>query len=88
VRAAYDAVTGVAAPTPGLRPIVDRILPSLPGAAADADLDEVSATHVQLTVEQLTRGGIEAAVRSGACAVVGLTYRLAEGRVTVVAAAH
>ena len=29
--------------------------------------------------------GIEPAIRSGACAVAGLTYRLAEGRVTVIA---
>jgi len=88
VRAAHDAMTGVAAPTPGLRPIVDRVAPSLPAEAlATTDLDAISAVHVQRTVEEITRSGIEEAVRSGVCAVAGLTYRLAEGRVTVVATA-
>jgi carbonic anhydrase len=86
VRATHDALTGVAPATPGLKPIVDRIAPSLPAdATAATDLDAVSATHVQLTVEQVARSGIEEAVRSRACGVVGLTYRLAEGRVTVIA---
>jgi carbonic anhydrase len=86
VRATHDALTGVAPPTPGLRPIVDRIAPSLPtDAAATTDLDVVSDTHVRRTVEQLAESGIEPAIRSGACAVAGLTYHLAEGRVAVIA---
>lgn len=103
VRAAHDALTGVAPPTPGLRPIVERVTPSLPTEEAlTTDLDEVSATHVRRTVEQLVSPGepagsvaptapasaaIASAVRSGACGVAGLTYRLAEGRVTVIATA-
>jgi carbonic anhydrase len=87
IRAAYDAVIGVAAPTEGLLPIVDRIRPSMPPSPEPDDLDQVAATHVRSTVEQLAASGIEKAVRSGHCGVVGLTYRLAEGRVTVVAAA-
>jgi carbonic anhydrase len=90
VRATHDALIGNAPPTPGLRPIVDRIAPSLPDDAATADLDAVSATHVRRTVEEIARSGevasgIEKAVRSGACGVAGLTYRLSEGRVTVIA---
>jgi carbonic anhydrase len=91
VRATHDALTGVAPPAPGLRPIVDRIAPSLPADAAapdlDAatDLDVVSDTHVRRTVEQLAESGIAPAIRSGECAVAGLTYRLAEGRVAVIA---
>ena len=84
VRATYDAVAGVAEPHESLRPIVEGIRPSL-GDATDADLDEVSATHVRLTVAQLS-SGMEPAIRQGVCAVVGMTYRLAEGRVTVTAA--
>lgn len=99
VRAAFDAVTGVAPATPGLRPIVERVAPSLPAEAAEADLDAVSAAHVRRTVAQIVGAGaatgrtapeppgIAQAVRSGACGVVGLTYRLAEGRVSVVAGA-
>ena len=69
------AATG-APVAPLLRPIVDRIRPSLPADVGNADLAEVSATHVRRTVEQLTS--------DVAGAVVGMTYRLAEGRVTVV----
>jgi carbonic anhydrase len=90
VRATHDALTGTAPATPGLRPIVDRIAPSLPDDAATADLDAVSDAHVRRTVDEIARSGefasgIENAVRSGACGVAGLTYRLAEGRVTVIA---
>jgi carbonic anhydrase len=86
VRAAHDALTGVAPATSGLQPIVDGIAPSLPAdAARTTDLDEVSDTHVRLTVEQIARSGIEEAVRSGVCGVAGLTYRLAEGQVAVIA---
>jgi carbonic anhydrase len=88
VRAAYDARIGVSQPTAGLRPIVNRIAPSLPaGPVTVGDLDTVSAVHVRRTVEELAGSGIDEAVRSGACAIAGLTYRLAEGRVTVVATA-
>jgi len=85
VRAAYDALTGVAAP--GLAPIVDRIAPRLPADLTTADLDAVAIGHVRRTVEELARSGLADAVRSGACAIVGLTYRLAEGRVRVIAQA-
>jgi carbonic anhydrase len=91
VRATYDAVTGAAAPAPGLRPIVDRIAPRLPTdptlTGVLTDLDAVAMVHIRRTVDELARSGLEDAVRSGACAIVGLTYRLAEGRVRVIATA-
>ncbi len=77
VRAAYEAVTGSAPARPGLQAIVDRIRPSLP---AGPDLDAVSAEHVRLTVAELTRLGIA----GDSADVVGMTYRLAEGRVAVI----
>lgn len=92
VRATYDAVTGAAAPAPGLRPIVDRIAPRLPAGPrltdpALTDLDAIAIVHIRRTVDELARSGLADAVRSGACAIVGLTYRLAEGRVRVIATA-
>jgi carbonic anhydrase len=92
IRAAHEALTGAATPTTGTRAIVDRIWPSFAehaaatkADAAEVDLDAVAATHVRLTVDQLTRSGIEPAVLAGRCLVAGMTYRLSEGRVTVVA---
>jgi carbonic anhydrase len=82
VRAAYDAVTGAAAPSPGMAAIVDRIRPSL-DAAPGEDLDVVGDTHVRLTVDGLARTGVAPALAAGGCALVGMTYRLAEGRVSV-----
>jgi carbonic anhydrase len=87
VRATYDAITGAAVPTPGLQPIIDRVAPSLAAAPSAADLDAVSVVHIRRTVDALARSGLAEAVRSGACAIVGLTYRLAEGRVRVIATA-
>jgi len=84
VLAAHQALSGVAPPpSEGLRPIVEGIRPSL--QPWTDDLDAVSTTHVRSTVDDLCGcSGIEEAVVAGRCAVVGMTYRLAEGRVTVV----
>jgi carbonic anhydrase len=73
-------------PPNGLRAIVDRIRPSLQSTPGD-DLDAVGATHVRLTVDALRSSeGIAAEVALGRCGVVGMTYRLARGRVSVVTA--
>jgi carbonic anhydrase len=78
VQAAYDAATGASTP-PGLRPIVDRVRPSLPpDVDKDADLDAISASHVRLTVVDL-----RSHLALDEDAVVGMTYRLGQGRVTV-----
>lgn len=87
VRAAHDALTGVAPPSPGLQVVVDRIGPSitrdgdLDGGDLDGDLDMVAREHVRRTVSALEREpGIAGSIAAGSCAVVGLTYRLVEGR--------
>jgi carbonic anhydrase len=83
VRAAHEAVTGAARPAPGMRAIVERIRPSVEARPGD-DLDAVGVAHVSHTVAQLTRSGIAEALAAGECAVVGMTYRLADGHVTVI----
>lgn len=87
VRATYDAVTGAAVPAPGLRPIVDRIAPRLPADPALTAPDAVALVHIRRTVDELASSGLGDTVRSGAAAIVGMTYRLAEGRVRIVATA-
>jgi len=88
IAATHDAMTnGLAAP--GLRAIVDRVRPSIERAHHDGvtDLDAISATHVQLTVRQLSEQdpSLVDAIAAKDCLVVGLTYKLTDGRVTVVA---
>jgi carbonic anhydrase len=83
VQAAHDVITGAAPRTPATAAIVDRVASSLALAAREgvSDLDEVSTVHVRHTVADLA-----AALHPGDdFRVVGLAYRLAEGRVTVVA---
>lgn len=78
--------TGVE-PAGHVRSIVDRVRPSIVDRA-DATPDEVLTGHVSYTVRALLEDSVavRAAVAEGRCAVVGTTYRLAEGRVRVVAA--
>jgi carbonic anhydrase len=83
VRAAHDAMTGAAEPTEGMRAIVERIRPSL-DQTPGADPDQVGVTHVRLTVDELARASLAPILAAGECALVGMTYRLAEGRVAVV----
>jgi carbonic anhydrase len=88
IQATRDALRGVPLPDPGLWAIVDRVMPSLREAQENqlTDDDEVAAFHVQRTVDMIMRPDtvVADAVASGHCAVVGMTYRLADGRVTVV----
>jgi carbonic anhydrase len=88
VDAAQAVLTGGVDPPDQLRAIIDRVIPSIE-AANDRDItdpDAVSVVHVQRTVRMVTReaAGVSAAVASGNCAVVGMTYRLADSRVTLV----
>jgi carbonic anhydrase len=91
IRAAHDAMTGKPPSGPGLRAIIDRVTPSLRAAYSQqiTDLDEVAAVHVRRTIDLITREDttLAEAVASGHCATVGMTYRLADGRVTVIASA-
>lgn len=78
--------TGVA-PAGHIRSIVDRVRPSI-AEHVDATPQDVLTEHVRYTVRALLEDSVavRAAVAEGRCAVVGATYRLAEGHVGVVAA--
>jgi carbonic anhydrase len=89
IQATHDALTSNTVPSGNLGAIVDRVTPSIAHAYArqltsPAELAEV---HVEATVELLTRdGALAEETAAGRCAVVGMTYQLANGRVTVIAA--
>src|SRR5262249_49796083 len=88
IQATRDALRGLPLPDPRLRAIVDRVTPSLREAHDNelTDDDEVAAFHVERTIDMIARPdtAIADAVAAGLCAVVGMSYRLADGRVTVV----
>ncbi|MFB9688679.1 carbonic anhydrase [Amycolatopsis plumensis] len=78
--------------TPGgyIRDVVERVTPSVLAAraAGRAEPDEILAEHVRRTVDLLLERSRVLADRvdAGQAAVVGLCYRLADGRADVVAA--
>jgi carbonic anhydrase len=86
IQATHAALAGSYQPTEGTQAIVDRIRPSIEHAAARGvtDLDAVANTHIGLTAEMLTQTGISDAVATKECAVVGMAYRLEDGRVTLI----
>jgi carbonic anhydrase len=88
IAAAYDAMTG-ATPDPRLRAIIDRVIPSIKHAhdRQITSADDIAGVHVERTVEMITHRdtALADAVAAGRCAVLGMTYRLADGRVTVIA---
>ncbi|WP_422769544.1 carbonic anhydrase [Plantactinospora sp. WMMC1484] len=78
-------------PGRNLGAIVERVTPSVEAAEArritgDA---EVAGVHIGRTVDLVTRPGtaLADAVAGGRCDVVGMFYRLADGKVTVTATA-
>jgi carbonic anhydrase len=84
LRAIVDGIRPSLAPLP-VDPMTPGMDPSVAPPRLTVDLDEVSAEHVRRTVAALSANpGIAPAVAAGTCAVVGLTYRLAEGRIAVV----
>src|SRR5262245_23740445 len=87
VAAGDDAVRG-AAPDPRLRAITDRVIPSIRHAHDQkiTSADDIAGVHVERTVEMITHRdtALADAVAAGRCAVIGMTYRLADGRVTVI----
>ncbi len=89
IQAARDAMNGTGPPGPDLRRLVDRVTPHIRYAHARhiTDDDGISDVHVERTVDLLAsrRSGLADAVAAGRCDVVGMSYRLAEGRVTVTA---
>jgi carbonic anhydrase len=86
IQATHDALTGRSQPTVGTQAIVDRIRPSFDRAAARgvSDLDTVANTHIGVTADMLAHTGIADAVAAKECVVVGLAYRLEDGRVTLI----
>ena len=90
IQAAHDVMSGAGLPGPGLFAITDRIMPSIEHAHAAniTDQDDIARVHVQRTIEMIARqsAAITGAVTAGRCDVIGMSYRLANGRVTVVAA--
>ncbi|MGE5830813.1 MAG: carbonic anhydrase [Micromonosporaceae bacterium] len=87
IAAAYDAMTG-ATPDPRLRAIIDRVTPSIQHAHDQkiTSADDIAVVHVQRTVEMIIHRdtALVDAVAAGRCVVMGMTYRLADGRVTVI----
>lgn len=89
VSAALQAVEESTQPSGYISAVVDAIAPSIDTAATEGvrSVDGVVDVHVQQTVTELQRlsDTTAKAVTAGSCRVVGLSYLLAEGRVTLVA---
>lgn len=87
ILATLDALAGRCAPNPGLRAIIDRTSPSVHAAAARGitTAEGIAPVHVEHTIDLITARdtAMAAALGAGSCGVVGMTYRLADGRVTV-----
>ena len=94
VAAATTALTTGELPRGFVRAIVDRVIPSIVNIAGGEDrraLASLSAAelgheHVRHTVSMLQgySAALAAAVDEGRCAIVGLEYTLADGRVHIV----
>jgi carbonic anhydrase len=86
VTAARDTVANETAPFTGhIRTIVEAIIPSVWQAKSVGrdDVDGIVDFHIRRTVDlvQVESAPLAAAVAAGTCAVVGLSYRLDDGRV-------
>ena len=90
VAAALDAVQRGVAPAGYMRDVVERVTLSVLAVRDRAATDPEAAVeeHVRYTAELLTQRSTVIAERlaGGRCAVVGLSYRLAEGTVRQIAA--
>ncbi|MEX5637336.1 carbonic anhydrase [Parafrankia sp. FMc2] len=88
VTAASEADRDGTAPAGYLGDVVERVMPSVLSAraAGHTDIDAFVRTHIRRTVDGLVGRSVllAAEVAAGRCAVVGLSYRLAEGTVGVV----
>lgn len=87
VKATIDAVDTGEVPGGFIRDIVERMTPSVLTArrVGYQEPDEIGADHVLETAKLLLSRStiIEAAVREGRVAIVGLTYKLVDGRAVV-----
>jgi carbonic anhydrase len=88
IQAAHTALVDGEVPASDPRVIVDRVLPSIRLARARhlVEPDDVADVHVERTIDLLINrdSGVADAVAAGRCAVVGMSYRLTDGRVAVV----
>jgi len=89
IQATQATLAGAELPTAQLQTIVDRVAPSLRRAQAQQVTDPagITAVHIRRTMDLIARqcAGTAAAVAAGTCAVVGMSYRLTGGAVTVLA---
>ncbi|MFY1692238.1 carbonic anhydrase [Plantactinospora sp. WMMB782] len=87
IQATRAARDGARLPGRNLGAIVERVNPSVEEAQARQVTDDagITAIHIRHTVDQLTRPDTELAdaVAAGRCDVVGMSYQLADGRVSV-----
>lgn len=92
VAAAAQTLTTGVAPAGFVRAIVDRVIPSIVGAADDQpgirlpSPESLGREHLRHTVDMLLSysHALAAAVAEGRCAVIGAEYTLAEGRARAV----
>ncbi len=89
VTAAKDTIDTGVMPRGGLRDLVERISPSVLAArrAGHDDLNDMVIENVRQSSERLldSSRAISEAVEAGRTAVVGVAYRLADGRADLVA---
>jgi carbonic anhydrase len=87
IDAAHDAMATRQPPGGDFNAIVDRVIPSIVRAHAHdiTDAAGIVEVHIQYTIDMIRRqsAAIADAVATGKCAVIGMSYRLSEGRVTV-----
>lgn len=92
VQAARDAFVRSSLPSGHIRAIVDAVIPSVRLAAIRGieDIDQIVDVHIQRTVDQLhsASDALAMAIATGRCAVVGMSYQLGDGQVSVVTRSH
>jgi carbonic anhydrase len=93
VAAATRALTTGELPRGFVRAIVDRVIPSIvglqdhgPAGLASLDAATLGREHTRHTVQMLQSysAGVAEAVADGRCAIVGVEYTLADGRISLV----
>lgn len=88
VRAAREVVKGGSFPNGYVRAVVDAVVPSVNAAVSRGigDVDTIVDVHIERTVDQLVAqsSALANAVAGGRLQVVGMSYRLTDGRVHIV----
>jgi len=92
VAAATTALTTGELPRGFVRAIVDRVIPSIVGiggglsALASLDAATLGREHTRHTVQMLRSysAGLSEAIAAGRCAIVGVEYTLADGRISLI----